>query len=424
MRTSCRYKFNCPFVPCFLFIAVAFGVLLFSGCEGPQATDNRPVRVGVLYSMSGRMESEEKPVVDAILFAIDEINQSGGLLGRRIEPVVVDGASRRSVFKEQAINLIEKDKVAVIFGGWMLLSRDIVRPVFEDRESLLFYPYQSKGMASSTHVVNTGALLNQQVVPGISWAYRNLGQRFFLVGSKEVFPYAANTVIKDHIYALGGSIVGEEYISIESEDIDSIVSIIKNVKPEVIVCTTLGKTTIALYQSLRKAGISPDDIPSIGFTIDEVLLQQLMQANIDMAGDYGVWNYFQSIQSQQNHAFLNEFKKKYGQNRAVSDTMVSAYIGVKLWAEAVKSGKSFREADVLDHVGGKSMESPGGLVYVDPQTNHLYKTVYIGEALSNGQYKLVWESDYPVSPVVYPMFRSQQEWEELSNIIHDKWGLN
>lgn len=385
--------------------------LFFTGCQSEHSSDEKPAKVGLLFSLSGNYADFEKPIMDGALLAIEELNRGKGVDGRKIEPVIVDGESDAQKYKSGVLRLIEDYKVDVIVGGWHCLSREMAVNLFEANKTLLFFPFQSKGMVIAPFIVPTGIIASQEVVPGVTWAVKNLGKKFFLVGTKETYPIAVHAIARDVLYAVGGQVVGEEYV--EGENVDQIVQLIKESKPDVLVCTLLGKSVIAFYQSLRKAGLSSKEVPSLGFTLDELVVDQLMKAKIDMTGDYGVASYFQSLANPANKEFLEQYKKKYGQDKVVSDSIVSAYLAVMLWAKTVDSIKSFNDTQVIESISSESLMSPGGLVCLDSKTNHLYKNVYIGQILSTGQYKVLWQSDYPVVPNLYPSFRTPQEWDDL-----------
>ncbi|MGH8659546.1 MAG: urea ABC transporter substrate-binding protein, partial [Gammaproteobacteria bacterium] len=252
-----------------------------------------PIRVGILHSLTGTMAISETSVAEATVMAIEEINQQGGLLGRKIEPRVVDGRSDWPTFAKEAERLITEENVSAIFGCWTSACRKTVKRVVEKYNHLLLYPVQYEGLEQSPYIVYTGAAANQQLIPAVKWCFDHLGRKLFLIGSDYVFPRTANAIIKDHIAALKGKVLGEEYILLGSGDVKGVVRKIAQTRPDVILNTINGDTNVAFFKELRTAGITPKEIPTMSFSIAEDELRILGAA--EMAGDYASWNYFQSI---------------------------------------------------------------------------------------------------------------------------------
>ncbi len=236
-------------------VAIALTVF-FVGIPAQHKEDE--VRVGILHSLTGIMGKSESQVVEATLLAIDQINKKGGVLGKKIKPFIFDGASDWPTFAKGAEKLITQDKVTVIFGCWTSASRKTILPILEKYDHLLFYPLQYEGLEESPYVVYTGAAANQQITPGVVWAFHNLGKKFFLVGSDYIYPRASHEINKYIIHALGGSVVGEEYIPLGSEKVDHIVQKIIDTKPEVILNILVSKSNIPFFKKLRAADITPD----------------------------------------------------------------------------------------------------------------------------------------------------------------------
>lgn len=381
-----------------------------------------PIKVGVLHSLSGTMAISEKSVVDATLLAIQEINQKGGVLGRKIQPIVVDGKSEWPTFAKEAERLITQEKVVTVFGCWTSASRKTVKPVFEKYNHLLIYPVQYEGLEQSPNIVYTGAAPNQQIIPAVKWSFDNLGKRFFLVGSDYVFPRTANAIIKDQVTALQGQILGEEYILLGSNDVERIIQKIVATKPDVILNTINGDSNVAFFKALRQAGIAPDKIPTISFSIAEEELRSLNAE--DMVGDYAVWNYFQSIEDKKNQIFVNNFQRKYGQNRVTADPIEAGYFGVYLWKQAVEKAERDEVNLIREAIKDQSFNAPEGIVYVDTDNQHTWKTVRIGQIKANGQFKIVWNSNKPIRPVPYPISRPKEEWEIFLNQLYQGWNQN
>lgn len=380
-----------------------------------------PIRVGVLHSLTDTMAASESPVVDATLLAIEEINQNGGLLGRPVEVVVADGKSDSNVFASEAIRLIEDEAVCTVFGCWTSASRKTVVPVFEELDHLLIYPVQYEGVEESPSVIYTGAAPNQQIIPAVKWAFAFENKRkFFLVGSDYVFPRVAHEIIKDQLKELGAQLVGEEFLPLGSEEVQPVVDKIVVAKPDVILNSINGGTNTEFFKQLRAAGILPQAVPTISFSIGEAELEQLDVST--MAGDYAAWNYFQSIDSEENQAFVKSFRAKYGESRVVTDPMEAAYFGVKLWAQAVESAETDDTRSIRRAMRNQRTKAPNGQVRIDPATQHTFKTPRIGRVKSDGQFEIIWTSVNPEPPNPYPSTRTTEQWKALLHDLYTDWG--
>ena len=397
---------------------VAFSGLIFCGCSNNARRE--PIRIGVLHSLSGTMAFSEKPVTEATLLAVEDLNERGGLLGRRVEALTVDAHSDPATFASEAERLITRDKVAVLFGCWTSASRKHIRPVVERYNQLLFYPVQYEGLELSPNIVYTGASPNQQIIPAVKWCFDHLGKRFFLVGSDYVFPRTANAIIRDQVGALQGEIVGEEYILLSGGRVEDIVEKIAQTRPSVILSTINGDSNIAFFNALRKRGLTPEQIPVMSFSIAEREVASIGPAL--MAGDYAAWNYFQSLSTPQNQEFVKRFQARYGADRVVSDPMEAAYVAVHLWAQAVEAGQTVDSAEVRRNIADQSYLGPGGMVYVDRATQHTWKIVRLGRIRPDGQFEVVWSSEHPVRPVPYPASRPKAEWDDFLLKLYKGWG--
>lgn len=398
-------------------VAIVVAVAILSVCLRARRS---PIRVGILHSLTGTMAISEKSVVDATRLAIEEINEKGGVLGREIQPVVVDGASDWPTFARGAETLITTEKVSVVFGCWTSASRKTVKPVFEKHDHLLFYPVQYEGLEESPNIVYTGAAPNQQIIPAVKWCFDHLGKKLFLVGSDYVFPRTANAIIKGQVAALRGEIVGEQYLLLGSREVKGVVAAIVEAKPDVILNTINGDTNVAFFQELRAAGITPEKIPSMSFSIAEDELRTL--GGESMVGDYACWNYFQSIDSEENRQFVKRFKEKYGAERVTDDPMEAAYFGVHIWAQAVQDAGTDAIAEVRKAVPNQTLKAPEGMVYIDAENRHAWKTVRVGRIRKDGQFEIVWSSQKPVRPVPYPVYRSKSEWDAFLRDLFVGWN--
>jgi urea transport system substrate-binding protein len=272
-------------------------------------------------------------------------------------------------------------------------------------------------------VIYLGAAPNQQILPAVKWAFAfGDKRRFYLVGSDYVFPRTAGAIIKDALRELGGELVGEAYVPLGGEEFKPIVAGIVAAKPDLILNTINGDSNVAFFRELRHAGLTPDKVPTISFSIGEEELRHLNPAH--MAGDYAAWNYFQSIDSRENREFVHRFRAKYGPQRVVTDPMEAAYIGVKLWAEAVAESGSERPAEIRRAMRNRSMAAPEGEVRIDPSTQHLFKTPRIGRILASGQFEIAWTSARPEAPLPYPRTRTPEQWKAFLHELKAGWGGN
>ena len=377
--------------------------------------------MGVLHSLTGTMAVSEKSVIDATMLAIDEINARGGVLGRKLQPVVTDGKSDGSAFAAEAAGLLTTGKVSVVFGCWTSASRKTVKPVFEERNRLLFYPVQYEGLEQSSNIVYTGAAPNQQIIPAVEWCFTHLqARRFFLIGSDYVFPRTAHAIIKDELARLGAQVAGEEYVLLGGTDFKTVVAKIAAAKPQVILNCINGDGNIIFMEELRAAGITPETVPVVSFSLAEDELRSMDAGK--MAGHYCAWNYFQSVNRPENHAFITAFQQKYGTNRVTDDPMEAAYFGVHLWAQAVQAAGSTETAAVRKALAGRTFAAPEGPVTVDAATQHMQKTVRIGRIRPDGQFEIVWASPKPVPPVPFPESRSRAQWEKFLEDLFQGWG--
>jgi urea transport system substrate-binding protein len=382
--------------------------------------DQPPIRVGVLHSLTGTMAISERSLVDAVELAISELNESGGVLGRRVEAVVADGQSNPETFAREAERLIRDEHVSVVFGCWTSGDRKTVKPVFEKYHHLLIYPLQYEGLEASPNIVYLGAAPNQQIIPALKWALGTIGRRVFLVGSDYVFPRAANAIIHDEIARWRGQVVGEEYIPLGGTQVGRAVAAIVASHPDVILNTLNGDSNVAFFNALRAAGVTPQKIPTVSFSIAEEELTHLPKA--ELAGDYAAWTYFQSVDSPANDAFIRAFRRRYGETRVTDDPIETAYVGVKLWSAAVAAAGTPDTDAVRKAIVERSYRAPDGMIFVDGDTRHAWRTIRIGRIRTDGQFDIVWSSDRPVQPVPFPPTRTPQAWNTFLTQLYEGWG--
>ncbi|MFX3634140.1 MAG: urea ABC transporter substrate-binding protein [Candidatus Pristimantibacillus sp.] len=370
-----------------------------SGTSNSGAATEGEIKVGVLHSLSGTMAISEVSVRDAEIMAIDEINAAGGVLGKKIVAVEEDGASDWPTFAEKARKLISEDKVATVFGGWTSSSRKAMKPVFEELNALLWYPVQYEGLESSPNIFYTGATTNQQIVPAVDWLLENRGKKMYLLGSDYVFPRTANLIIKEQLKAKGGELVGEEYTPLGHTDYSTIISKIKEAKPDIVFNTLNGDSNVAFFKQLKDANISAKDLTTLSVSVAE---EEIRGIGVDvLEGHLAAWNYYQTTDTPANKAFVENYKKKYGADRVTADPIEAGYTAVYLWAAAVEKAGSTDVDKVKEAAKELEWDAPEGKVKIDGETQHIYKTVRIGEVQTDGQFKELWNSGEAVKPDPY-----------------------
>lgn len=380
-----------------------------------------PIKLGILHSLTGTLAFSEKNMVDAELMAIDEINANGGILGRKILPIVVDAKSDDLIFAQEAERLIVQEKVVAIVGCWTSSSRKSVKPVVEKYHNLLMYPITSEGADESPNVVIVGASQNQQIVPCALWSYYNLGKKFFLIGTEDIYSRVAQAIIKEVLKTVDAQVLGEEYLLWKSVDVSGPIQKILDLKPDVIINTIQGDAVGVFFNELRTSGITPDKIPvmSVG-SVGETEFAELGVSA--MAGDYVTASYFQSIEREKNYTFVTNFKKRFGVNASISDWTESAYVSVYLWADAVRIAENPEPTQVLKHMHNRVINAPEGIVYTDNKQLNSWKMIYVGRLRSDGQFTIVWDSASQVQPLNFPIFKEKKEWEQFINDLYVQWG--
>lgn len=368
-----------------------------------------PIRIGVLHSLIGTMATNEKPLVDAVKLAVEEINAAGGLLGRPVELVVADGRSDDRVFAAEAERLITTEKVSALFACWTSSCRKAVKPVVEKHRHLMFYPIQYEGMEQSPNIFYTGSAPNQQIIPGTMWALNNLGKRVYLIGSDYIFPRTANLVIRDMVAANHDTILAERYRPLGESDFSAITAELRTLKPDLVLNTLNGDSNTHFFRQLHQAGL--DSVPIVSFSMSEVDLK----ANGPDAfhpNHYAVWSYFQSVPGEANRRFIAAFQARFGADRVTCDPIEASYVGVRLWAQAVRDAGTDEPEQVNRAMLLQSTAAPSGIAAIDRTTRHLWKQVRIGKARPDGQFDLVWSSEETVRPMPFPGYRSPSEWQE------------
>ncbi|WP_432460412.1 MULTISPECIES: urea ABC transporter substrate-binding protein [unclassified Agarivorans] len=375
---------------------VASGVALAFSMSAAQAADT--IKVGVLHSLSGTMAISETTLKDTVLMMIDQQNKKGGLLGKKLEPVVVDPASNWPLFAEKARELLDKDKVDVIFGCWTSVSRKSVLPVIEELNGMLFYPVQYEGEESSKNVFYTGAAPNQQAIPAVDYLMSEEGvQRWVLAGTDYVYPRTTNKILEAYLKSKGvaPADIMINYTPFGHSDWQTIVSDIKKFggagKKTAVVSTINGDANVPFYKELANQGISAEDIPVVAFSVGEEELSGF--DTTPLVGHLAAWNYFQSAESEANDEFIAAWKAYTGDDKRVTnDPMEATYIGFQMWAEAVEKAGTTDTDEVREAMYGITVPNLTGGYAVMNTNHHLTKPVLIGEIQADGQFDIVWQT--------------------------------
>jgi urea transport system substrate-binding protein len=364
----------------------------------PAFAQDDTIKVGVLHSLSGTMAISETTLKDTMLFLIDEQNKKGGLLGKKLEAVVVDPASDWPLFAEKARELISVNKVSAVFGCWTSVSRKSVLPVFEELNSLLFYPVQYEGEESQRNVFYTGAAPNQQAIPAVDYLMNEEGvQRWVLAGTDYVYPQTTNKILQAYLESKG---VAKEDIMINytpfgHSDWQTIVTDIKNFgsagKKTAVVSTINGDANVPFYKELANQGIKAEDIPVVAFSVGEEELAGLDTG--PLVGHLTAWNYFQSVDTPENAEFIEKWRAFIGNpKRVTNDPMEAHVIGFNMWVEAVEKAGTTDPDAVIDAIIGVSVPNLSGGYSAMMPNHHITKPVLIGEIQADGQMETVWET--------------------------------
>jgi urea transport system substrate-binding protein len=373
-----------------------------------QAEDT--IKVGILHSLSGTMAISETALKETALMTIAEINASGGVMGKKLVPVVVDPASNWPLFAEKARQLVSQDKVAVVFGCWTSVSRKSVLPVFSELNGLLFYPVQYEGEELEKNVFYTGAAPNQQAIPAVEYLMSPDGggaKRFFLLGTDYVYPRTTNKILRAFLHSKGvqDADIEEVYTPFGHSDYQTIVSNIKKFAAggkTAVVSTINGDSNVPFYKELGNAGLKATDVPVVAFSVGEEELRGVDTK--PLVGHLAAWNYFMSVKNPENDAFVKKYrawalkqKLPNAEKVVTNDPMEATYVGIHMWKQAVEKAKSTATDKVIAAMSGQTVKAPSGFTLTMDATNHhLHKPVYIGEVRADGQFNVVWKTKEPV----------------------------
>ncbi|MEK7435528.1 MAG: urea ABC transporter substrate-binding protein [Pseudomonadota bacterium] len=391
-------------------IAAGAVVAATSLIPGQYALAADTIKVGILHSLSGTMAISETVLKDVTLMAIDDINAKGGVMGKKLEAVVVDPASNWPLFAEKARQLLSQDKVDVVFGCWTSVSRKSVLPVFEELNGLLFYPVQYEGEELSKNVFYTGAAPNQQAIPAVEYLLSKEGggaKRFVLLGTDYVYPRTTNKILRAFLHSKGilDKDIDEKYTPFGHSDYQTIVADIKKFSAggkTAVVSTINGDSNVPFYKELGNAGLKATDVPVVAFSVGEEELRGVDTK--PLVGHLAAWNYFMSMKNPANDAWKKQWaayakaKKLPGADKPLTnDPMEAAWIGIHMWKQAVEKAKSTNVDKVIAAMAGQTFTAPSGITStMDAKNHHLHKSVFIGEVKADGQFNVVWKTKGPV----------------------------
>ena len=376
------------------------------GAESCVDTSGDTIKLGFLNSTSGAMAISEQTVRDSLTLAAEEINASGGVMGKSIEFVEEDGASDPAIFAEKIQKLLTGDCVAAVFGGWTSASRKAMLPVVEANNGLLFYPVQYEGLEASENIYYTGATTNQQIIPAMDFLKEKGVKTLFLAGSDYVFPRTANKIIKQYAAELGIEIVGEEYVPLDKDDWSTQVAKIVAAKPDFVFNTINGSSNVGFIKAYYEQGLTAETSPIISVSIAE---EEAPAMGVDLTGQYASWNYFQTVESPANDTFVAAFKAKFGEDRPTSDPMEAAYTSLYLYKALVEKAESFEVDAINESADGVSFAAPEGEVTINGDNHHIAKIGLIGQINKSNQFDVVWTSEKPIEPD--PFLKGYDWWD-------------
>jgi len=394
----------------FRFSTLAARVALLALALPIAARSEDTIKVGILHSLSGTMAISETALKETALMTIAEINAAGGVMGKKLVPVVVDPASNWPLFAEKARQLISQDKVAVVFGCWTSVSRKSVLPVFSELNGLLFYPVQYEGEELEKNVFYTGAAPNQQAIPAVEYLMSPDGggaKRFFLLGTDYVYPRTTNKILRAFLHSKGvqDKDIAEVYTPFGHGDYQTIVANIKQFAAggkTAVISTINGDSNVPFYKELGNAGLKATDVPVVAFSVGEEELRGVDTR--PLVGHLAAWNYFMSLKNPENAAFVQKYrawaKKRnlpHADKAVTNDPMEATYVGIHMWKQAVEKAHSTSTDKVIAAMADQTFKAPSGFVLtMDPTNHHLHKPVFIGEIRADGQFNVVWKTPEPI----------------------------
>jgi urea transport system substrate-binding protein len=368
-----------------------------------------PIVIGLLQALTGPMATSEAALVAAVRMAVDEINERGGLLERRVELRIEDTRADPATAAQAATRLIREHGAVALFGCWTSACRQAVRPVVEAQRHLLFYPMAYEGMERSPHIVYTGPTPNQQVLPATDWAMSGFGKRVYLVGSDGLFPRRVNAMLRDFVQTRGGRVLGERYVPLGSAGVAAVVRDLADLQPDLVLSTLSGDSNGVFFNALADAALT--DLPLLSFTAAEPEMRAYGGGRLDR--HFTAWAYLQSLPGAANERFLARLRRSQGESAQASDPAVSAYLAVQLWAAAVAEVNNEQTEAVNANLMQQAVAAPHGFAAIDPQTRHLWRPLRIAQVRPDGSLTEVWQTSRHIKPAPWPAFRSTEHWAEI-----------
>lgn len=372
--------------------------LILAGCsKAGSSGSSDEIKIGILFSLSGSTAVAEKPMANAALLAIDEINAAGGVKGKKIVAVQEDYASDPANAATKAKKLLQKDKVAAIIGGFTSSARKAMLPVVEQENGVLIYPTIYEGLEYSKNIIYTGTLPNQQLQNFIPWLTQNVGKKFFFVGSDYDFPVGINQQVRELLKQTGGEVVGEEYAPLGHSEYASIINKIKEQKPDLIFSTLVGDGVAAFYKQYKSYGLDPSTMPIASPVTVE---SDIAAMGADAAkGHITSAAYFQSLDTPENKAFVEKYAAKYGKDAPISHLVEATYNASNLFAKAVEKVEDpYNSEELIKAFAGLEFQAPQGKIKVDEENNHTWLNSRIGKIGENGQFEVITATTEPIYP--------------------------
>ena len=402
-----------------LFVIVFISSTLFIFINKKEDT----IKVGLLYSKTGSMSVEEKVIAQILYYKVQKINESGGLLNKKVQIVEYDGKSNAADFAKGAEFLINKG-VKTIFGCWTSASRKAVKPIVEKNNAVLFYPVQYEGVEKSDNIVYLGATLNQQINPTLSYILKSHGKRVYIVGSDYIYPRMNGIYLDEMSKLIELDIVGKSYSPLGSLDFKELVNNIKKSKPDVIINTLNGNSNKAFFKELQNQNITATNIPVFSMSIDESTLNNISKTidNKILDGHYITSSYFNSIKSLENNKLKESLKKIYGNDFVLTNSGYNTSVAVDIWKKSVLLTKSIDPINFLDFIKLSSINTISGIFYIDTN-NNTYKNMRIGKIIDNN-IEIIWSSDVLVRPRPFPQFMPENFWLDSEKKLYKNWNNN
>lgn len=380
---------------CALLACAVMLPCLFTGCSrGTEQSGAKPIKIGLLYSLSGVTSVSEKQLYNGTKLAIDEINASGGINGRKIETVFADYASDPAKAADKARRLILDDKVTAIVGTCSSSARQAVKPVVEQYKSLLVYPQSYEGQEESKNIVYVGCIPNQQAEIFVNWLLKNVGKKFFLIGCDFVYPQVENKLAKEYLAKGGGTVVGEEYVPYGSTDFSSVLNKIKTSNPDIVYSELTGDSNVAFYKQYNAYGLKAT-IASL--TTNETVLKAIGKEA--SKGSYICVDYFKNVENDLNKKFVQKYAETYKDGTEPSYAVMGGYNAGLFLGEALKKAADPENTQqVIEAFKGLKLDSPSGQISIDPTNNHAALYCRIGQVDENGEIKVIYQSEEPIAP--------------------------